>query len=68
MTYRGQIAQGQIILSQPIQLPEGTAVDVAVTPLDARIARPRERKKLRQISPLRLPGPSLADELVRDRR
>lgn len=30
MTYRGQVINGQIVLSDPVQLPEGAAVVVEV--------------------------------------
>ena len=30
MTYRGRVRNGQILLDEPVQLPEGAAVNVAV--------------------------------------
>lgn len=68
MTCHGQVKNGQIKLDEPVQLPEGTAVHVEVTPQTGRITRPRVRQKPQRIDPLRLPGSSSADELVRDRR
>lgn len=35
MTMTGKITQGKIELSQPVSLPEGTEVQVEVTPLDS---------------------------------
>jgi hypothetical protein len=68
MTYRGQITKGQIVLDEPVPLPEGMPVNVEVTLRSLRITRPRVRLKPEPFDPLQMPGPSLADELVRDRR
>lgn len=35
MTMTGKISQGKIELSQPVNLPEGTEVQVEVTPVDS---------------------------------
>jgi hypothetical protein len=39
MTYRGQIKGGVVVLDQPVDLPEGTLVEVkeALTPTDASV-------------------------------
>jgi hypothetical protein len=68
MTYRGQIAKGQIVLDEPVQLPEGATVQVQIIEPRIRITRPSQRRPLRKIQPIVMPGGSLADELVRDRR
>jgi hypothetical protein len=68
MTFRGQVAKGQILLDHPVQLPEGTAVNVEITPRDGSLEVHARQPKPEKFEPIRLPGPSLADELVRDRR
>ena len=68
MTYRGHIKNGQIALDEPAQLPEGAEVNVEVVEQKARITSPKNRVPLRRIKPIEMPGDSLADELVRDRR
>ena len=68
MTYRGQITRGQIVLDEPVQLPEGATVEVQVIEPKVRITRPLQRQPFRKIQPIVMPGDSLADELVRDRR
>jgi len=68
MTYRGQITKGQIVLDESVQLPEGATVEVQVIEPKIRITRPSQRKPFRKIQPIVMPGDSLADELVRDRR
>jgi hypothetical protein len=66
MSYRGHIKNGQIVLDEPAQLPEGAAVTVEVAPKVGHITR--ARGKLEDFEPIHMPGPSLADELVNDRR
>lgn len=34
MTLRGTVTQGQIVLDQPSGLPEGTRVEISITPLN----------------------------------
>jgi hypothetical protein len=68
MTYRGHIKNGQIALDEPANLPEGVAVKIEVVEDVVPITKPAERKKPERIAPLSMPGGSLADELVRDRR
>ena len=68
MTYRGYVKHGQVQLDEPVQLPDGTAVSVELTPQGGRISRPRVSVKPRKCDMIRLPGSPLADELVRDRR
>jgi hypothetical protein len=68
MTYRGHVKNGQIALDEPAQLPEGAAVNVEIAEDEAIISHPLQRAKLQRFEPLRMPGGSLADELVQDRR
>ena len=68
MTYRGHIKNGQIALDDPAHLPEGAAVEIEVLEEKSRITSPANPQPLRKIRPLRMPGGSLADELIRDRR
>ena len=68
MTYRGHVRNGQISLDEPAQLPEGAAVSVEVDEQSVRISRPQRRVKLQRFEPINMPGGSLADELVNDRR
>jgi hypothetical protein len=68
MTYRGHIKNGQILLDEPAELPEGTEVSVEVVHQGVRITSPKNPVPLRRIKPIEMPGGSLADELVRDRR
>jgi hypothetical protein len=68
MTYRGHIKNGQIALDEPARLPEGAEVQIQVVEKKVRITSPSQRQPLRKIEPLRMPGGSLADELIRDRR
>jgi hypothetical protein len=66
MTFRGHVKNRQIVLDEPVQLPDGTTVSVEVTSQNGRITRAKLRPQ--KIEPIRLPGPSWADELVRERR
>lgn len=68
MTYRGQVRNGSIALDQPVSLPDGTRVTVEVVPQNERVSQGKPRAKLQEFSPIHLPGGSLADEIVRDRR
>jgi hypothetical protein len=69
MTYRGHIKNGQVALDDPAHLlPEGAAVQIEVVDEKSRITSPVNPQPLRKIRPLRMPGGSLADELIRDRR
>lgn len=73
MTYRGHVRNGQILLDEPVVLPEGAAVDIQLPSQvfsipRVRITRPESSQPLTKLEPLELPGNSLADELVRDRR
>jgi hypothetical protein len=68
MTYRGHVKNGQITLDEPAPLPEGAEVNVEVVEEKVRITSPKNRVPLRKITPIEMPGDSLADELVRDRR
>jgi hypothetical protein len=66
MDYRGHVKNGQIVLDEPAELPEGATVSVTVLPQVPHIQRAKNR--LGNIKPIELPGPSLAEELIRDRR
>ena len=68
MTYRGHVKNGQILLDQAVQLPEGTAVHVEVSPHNGWITRPVTRVKPPEVEPIVLPGPPLSEDVVRDRR
>jgi hypothetical protein len=68
MMYRGQVKDGRISLDPPAYLAEGTVVTVMIAEVRPEISRSQPRKPLGQISPLRMPGGSLGDEIVRDRR
>ncbi len=68
MTYRGYVKNGQIKLDHPDHLPEGALVNVEVVEKKPRITRPQHPQPLRQFQPIEMPGGSLADELIRDRR
>ncbi len=68
MTYRGHVKNGQITLDQPARLPEGAEVQVEVVARKVRITRPPRRERLGRFQPIEMPGGSLADELIRDRR
>jgi hypothetical protein len=67
MTYRGQIKNGQIMLDEPARLPEGTRVQVEVIEDANGKQRPRSAR-VREFQPIEMPGGSLADDLIRDRR
>jgi hypothetical protein len=68
MTYRGHIRNGQVLLDEPARLPEGAEVNVDVVEKMVRITRPQERQRLAKFQPIEMPGGSLADELIWDRR
>jgi hypothetical protein len=65
MTYRGHVKNGEIKLDQPARLPEGAQVSIQVVEHTARIPRKQQPRAFR---PIQMPGGSLADELIRDRR
>jgi hypothetical protein len=68
MTYRGHIKNGQVALDEQAQLPEGAAVQIEVLEEKSWITSPANPQPLRKIRPLQMPGGSLSDELIRDRR
>jgi hypothetical protein len=68
MTYRGHIKNGMVTLDEPATLPEGAEVKVQLIEANVRITAPPSPRPLRNIKPLQMPGGSLADELIRDRR
>jgi hypothetical protein len=68
MTYRGRIRNGQVLLDEPARLPEGAEVNVEIIEKKIRITRPVRRRGLAKFRPVDMPGGSLADELIRDRR
>jgi hypothetical protein len=67
MTYHGFVKNGQIELDRPATLPEGAEVNVQVVE-KIRVSSPSSRAPLQKFQPIELPGGSLADELIRDRR
>jgi hypothetical protein len=68
MTYHGHIKNGHIELDVPAELPEGAPVTIEVSAQRVRITRPQHRVPLESFEPIQLPGGSLAEELVKDRR
>ena len=68
MTYRGHVKNGQVALDEPVALPEGAPVNIEVVEQKVRISEPPVRVKLQRFEPIRMPGGSLAEELIRDRR
>jgi len=68
MTYSGHIKNGQITLDELVHLPEGAKVNVQVVEKNLRITSPSTRQRLGRVRPIEMPGGSLADELIRDRR
>lgn len=68
MTFRGRVHNGQILLQDPVRLPEGASVDIKLTVAEGAITQPTHRTRPQPVRPIELPGPSLADELVRERR
>jgi hypothetical protein len=73
MTYRGHIKNGQITLDEPAKLPEGAEVSVELVQEQiqypgGRITRPKNRKPLRDFTPIEMPGGPLSDDIIRDRR
>jgi hypothetical protein len=69
MIYRGHVQNGQIVLDEPANLPEGTQVTVELVSQDIEVTEPKTAHTgVRTFQPIEMPGPSLADELVRDRR
>jgi hypothetical protein len=67
MTYRGHVQNGQIMLDEAAHLPEGAEVNIEVVE-KARITPPAKRERLGKFQPIQMPGGSLAEELIRDRR
>ena len=68
MTYHGHVKNGQILLDEVALLPEGAAVHVDVFPPTPSTSLSTSREKLKAFRPVQMPGGSLADELVDDRR
>jgi hypothetical protein len=68
MTCRGHVKNGQVMLDESARLPEGAEVNVEVVEQKTQITSPKNRVPLRKIAPIEMPGDSLADELVRNRR
>ena len=66
MTFRGHIRNGQITLDDPALLPEGAQVNIEL--IEQPSSRMRKRAQERQFEPIEMPGDSLAEELIRDRR
>jgi hypothetical protein len=68
MTYRGYVKDGQIKLHEPAKLPEGAEVNIDVVETTPGSRPPRRQTRSRKFRPIEMPGGSLADELIRDRR
>ena len=68
MTSSGQIANGQIVLDEPVRLPDGAIVEVEIIEPKVRITRPIRPQRLQKFQPITMPGDFLAEEIVRDRR
>jgi len=68
MTYRAHVKNGQIKLDEPARLPEGAELSVQLIAKKVRITRPERRERIQNFQPIEMPGGSLADELIRDRR
>lgn len=68
MTYTGHIKNGQILLDEPANLPEGAAVKIEIADAEACITRPKRRGEPPKFEPLDFPGPSLSEQLIKDRR
>jgi hypothetical protein len=67
MTYRGHVKNGRITLDPPANLPEGAELSIEI--IEPRNGKPRPRNaRVRTFQPIEMPGGSLADELVRERR
>ena len=68
MTYRGYIKDGQIKLNEPARLPEGAQVNIEVIEPNVKSSKTKHLPRARRFQPIEMPGGSLADELIRDRR
>ena len=56
MTYRGHIKDGLVVLDDPISLPDGTTVTIAVRPVDLVACPSPDRKDTLSESLLRFAG------------
>jgi hypothetical protein len=65
MTFHGRVKNGQIALDQPAPLPEGALVAVQV--IEERHTAPPSTRA-REFRPIQMPGGSLSEEIVRDRK
>ena len=65
MTYHGHVRNGQITLDTPVRLPEGAQVSIEV--VEPKNGKSQTRPP-RTFQPIEMPGDSLAEELVRERR
>jgi hypothetical protein len=68
MTYTGHVKNGQILLDEPAILPEGAAVKVELEEVQACITRPKFRGEPPKFEPIKNIGPSISEQLIRDRR
>jgi hypothetical protein len=68
MTYRGHVTNGQMMLDEPARLPEGAEVNIEVVEEKVRITSPKKRMRLRDFTPIEMPGGPLSDDIIRDRR
>ena len=68
MTYRGHVKNGQIKLDEPARLPEGAEVNIHLVEQDAQSSATPRARGARRFQPIDMPGGSLAEELIRNRR
>jgi hypothetical protein len=68
MTYSGHVKNGQILLDEPADLPEGASVKIEIAQTQACITRPKVRRDPPKFEPIKNMGPSLSVQLIKDRR
>jgi hypothetical protein len=68
MTFQARVRNGRVVLDPPASLPEGAKLEIHVVDQPPTITPPKKRAALRNLKPIELPGDSLAEELIRDRR
>lgn len=67
MTYHAYVMDGKVTFKELSTLPDGTSLRIEVD--GPSPTAPAENKmKLREFKPVEMPGESLADDIVRDRR
>lgn len=68
MTYRGHVRDGQIQLDEAAALPEGATVNVQMVETSKPAIKSGRPARVRAFQPIEMPGDSLADDIIRDRR